>query len=71
MIIKAPDRPETSISAARRLISGHLGVRVNLSPEQKKMEQDQINSYRGLRNSILLMISFFFFFKKKTKSKKK
>jgi len=44
--VKSPDRPQTTAVVARRLIAGALGVKINVSPEQKEKEQRQLDEAR-------------------------
>ena len=40
-------RPETSAVLARRLVSGALGLKVNISPEQRAAESKKLQEARG------------------------
>jgi hypothetical protein len=52
-------RPETSASLARRLVTGALGLKVTLSPEQRAAEKKKLEEAKGYNfYYILLFISF-------------
>jgi len=40
-------RPATTASAARRLVTGALGLKSNLSPEQRKVEAQKLRDAKG------------------------
>ena len=41
-------RPETSASLARRLVTGALGLTVRLTPEQRAAEKKKLSDARGM-----------------------
>lgn len=41
-------RPKTSASVARRMVSHALGVKVQVSPEQKKIEENDLREAKGM-----------------------
>jgi len=41
------DRPKTSASTARRMVANALGVRVNISKEQREKERKELQEAKG------------------------
>jgi len=41
------DRPKTSASTARRMVANALGVRVNISKEQRDKERRELQEAKG------------------------
>ena len=41
------DRPKTSASTARRMVANALGVRVNISKEQREKERRELQEAKG------------------------
>ncbi len=47
--IAAPaTRPKTCVSLARRLVSGHLGMKINVTDKQKEAERQLLSDARGM-----------------------
>lgn len=47
------ERPETSAIAARRLVSGALGIKTKISREERDMEKQKIKKVKGMCQSVL------------------
>lgn len=41
------ERPKTTAMVARRMVSHALGIRVNISPEQKEREMKELKDAKG------------------------
>ena len=41
-------RPKTTASVARRMVSHALGVRIQVSPKQKETEENDLNEAKGI-----------------------
>ena len=46
-LMPSKPRPETSVATARRLVSGALGLKSNVSKEQRAAERQKIKDARG------------------------
>lgn len=40
-------RPKTCVSLARRLVSGHLGMKIDVTPKQREAERKLLSDARG------------------------
>ena len=47
MLRPVGDRPKTSASTARRMVANALGVRVNISKEQRDKERRELQEAKG------------------------
>ena len=47
MLRPVGDRPKTSASTARRMVANALGVRVNISKEQRDKERKELQEAKG------------------------
>ena len=47
------DRPKTSASTARRMVANALGVRVNISKEQREKERRELQEAKGKAYKLL------------------
>lgn len=41
-------RPKTTASVARRMVSHALGVRIQVTPKQKELEEHDLNEAKGM-----------------------
>lgn len=47
-LLPAKERPQTSAALARRLVTGALGVKSNVSKEQREAEKRQLQEAKGM-----------------------
>lgn len=57
LMLPYKQRPETSAALARRLVSGALGIRVQITPEQRAAEKEKIQKAKG--NSFFTLFILF------------
>ena len=50
-LLPSKPRPETSAATARRLVSGALGLKANVSKEQRAAERQKIKEAKGIYES--------------------
>ena len=51
-----PQRPQTTSSVARRMVGNALGIKINVTPEQRQQERSKLESARGQLLSCLFEI---------------
>ena len=59
MLRPVGDRPKTSASTARRMVANALGVRVNISKEQRDKERKELQEAKG--KTLYYITSNYFF----------
>lgn len=54
-VITPAARPKTCVSLARRLVSGHLGMKINVTDKQREAEKKLLSDARGWYNVGILI----------------